>query len=79
MLIKYKDDEGNIRSVSRPTVYQWISKGTTPSSMIHDSIYETLNAISNAVSKGELPLRLGTPRDQRKILIKDVVLAHIKA
>lgn len=77
MLIRYRDRDDNLRTLSRLSVYKWIN-GTTPSEKLQKRVDLVLSLIAKAVDAGDLPLKLGTPRAERKPLIHNAVGKQIK-
>lgn len=78
MLIRYKDDAGNIRSVTRAAAYRWIGGKAEPVEKLRMRVTKVLEILQNAVDAGDLPLKLGTPRTERKRMIAVAVGKHIQ-
>lgn len=78
MLIRYKDTEGNVRSVTRAAVHRWVTGQANPSDDMSTRVSRILVLLDEAVTAGDLPLRLGTPRAQRKQLIVAAVGKHLQ-
>ena len=78
MLIRYKDAEGNSRSVTRATIHRWIIGKHLPSEEMEIKVRKVIRLLEDAVAAGDLPLKLGTPRTERKNKIALAVGKHIK-
>ena len=78
MLVRYKDSEGVARSTTRATVHRWIIGKHEPSTDMEVRIRKVLRLLQDAVAAGDLPLKLGTPRTERKNKIALAVGKHIK-
>lgn len=68
-LIRYKDADENVRSMTRLSTYRWIVGKVTPNEKVAPRVKKVLSLIQDAVDSGDLPLKLGTPRADRKRLI----------
>lgn len=78
VLIRYKDTEGNVRSVTRAAVHRWVTGQAKPSDGMDARVKRVLVLLHEAIAAGDLPLRLGTPRIQRKTLIVSAVGKHLQ-
>jgi hypothetical protein len=72
MLIRYKDKDDNVRTLTRAAVYAWIN-GAKPNEKLYMRVDKVLSLVQAAVNAGDLPLKLGTPRAERKRLILGAV------
>jgi hypothetical protein len=77
-LIRYADEKGNVRSVTRATAHRWIIGQVEPSDAFKAKLRKVLILIGEAINAGDLPLKLGTPRNDRKRLIAQAVLKHFR-
>lgn len=78
LLIRYKDTDGTVRSMTRAAVYRWVSGKAAPNQKLQLRVSKVLSLITAAVDAGDLPLKLGTPRADRKRLIATAVGKHIQ-
>jgi hypothetical protein len=77
LLIRYKDANGETRSMTRAAVYRWVSGKALPNAKVRIRVDKVLALINTAVEQGDLPLKLGTPRTERKRLIAGAVGKHL--
>lgn len=77
LLIRYKDTNNEFRPMTRAAVYRWVVGQAEPSVKIFARVNKVLQLIQKAVDAGDLPLKLGTPRAQRKSLIAQAVGKHL--
>lgn len=67
---------GFIVGASRFAALKWVTGKSKPHPQIREFVAHTLKTIEKAVEAGDLPLKLGTPRADRKQLLLDVVADH---
>jgi hypothetical protein len=72
-LVKYRDQNQEVRSVTRAIVYRWIRGSVTPSEKTRYGLGRILELVTKAVNAGELPLPLTTSRAERKLLIVEAL------
>ena len=68
-LIRYKDAEENVRSMTRLSTYRWLTGKAAPNDKVAPRVKRVMSLIQDAIDAGDLPLKLGTPRADRKRLI----------
>lgn len=76
-LIRYKDVNGEVRSITRAAVHRWVIGATTPSNGMDVRVSKVLGLVKAAINAKDLPLRLGTPRKERKRLVVEAVIKHL--
>lgn len=77
LLVRYKDPNGEMRAVSRVAVYRWVLGHAKPSELLYPRVAKILSLLETAVEAGDLPLKLGTPRNKRKALIVQAIGKHL--
>ena len=76
-LIRYKDVNGVVRSITRAAVHRWVTGAASPSNGMDVRVTKVLGLISDAISAKDLPLKLGTPQKERKRLVVEAVIKHL--
>ena len=76
-LIRYKDANGEVRCITRAAVHRWIIGATTPSNGMDARVTKVLDLVETAIKSKDLPLKIGTPRKDRKRLIVQAVVKHV--
>lgn len=76
-LIRYKDDNNESRSITRATAWKWISGKREPTKELQLKVSKVLFLLNESFNAGDLPLKLGTPRAERKHLIAVAVGKHL--
>lgn len=66
-----------IAGVSRITVSLWVNGHVGPHKLHEARINVLVNAVANAIKKGDLPLE-DVPREQRLKKLKAAIAAHVK-
>lgn len=67
---------GYLVGVSRYAAHKWVVGKSSPHPQVRELVAKTLHTIEQAVDAGALPLKLGTPRVDRKQELLDVMTRH---